>query len=386
MSIWDEDDTPSILPQGEILPDGIMIDETRDQGENFELYVSADGRFDILAARPALAERWVQEGYLQKRMLQIHCDDSGEIDCYLLISPSAQVLLRMTDARVYGHPYYAHVVASCIWHSRQKSTEVNLRDGILCELYSVVLPTYTLAPKIADTALFRNTLRGRFEAEDLRRDHEFDAGQSGLSQITFNEAMGAFNLPRDTITPYFQVGEYVDDFVQLAAHAIITGPLELRQEYQLFATDTDIVLVAFSQKWAEQLQEQGYLENASLKNVQIGRDIIKVLALSRRYAVENLSCRHFGISQADAFQLALNLSRALKHSKSHNLTEALYLQELNAVLPTKFNEFTQSPAAPAATAVLQAQQIIYDVLNHGPFAQGPFLDDVYQACCRIIES
>ena len=67
--VLDLDDTaPSILPVGEMLPDGITIEVDRDRGENYAFYVSADGKYDILAARPELAERWIQEGYLEKRI------------------------------------------------------------------------------------------------------------------------------------------------------------------------------------------------------------------------------------------------------------------------------------------------------------------------------
>ena len=151
-----DDDAPSILPVGEVLPDGIKIGVDRDRGEQFAFYVSEDGRYDILAARPVLAERWVKEGYLEKRMLQIHLNDQDEIDCYLLISPSSHLLGRMTDIRAYGSRYFAHVVASAMWHTRNKDPFINMRDGILCELYGVVLPTYTLTPQIADIALLNN--------------------------------------------------------------------------------------------------------------------------------------------------------------------------------------------------------------------------------------
>ena len=71
--VIDMDETsPSILPIGEVLPDGIKIAVDRDRGEEFAFYVSEDGRFDILAARPALAERWVQEGYWRDRLLLTH--------------------------------------------------------------------------------------------------------------------------------------------------------------------------------------------------------------------------------------------------------------------------------------------------------------------------
>lgn len=322
--VIDMDDTsPSILPVGEVFADGIKIGVDRDRGEEFAFYVSEDGRFDILAARPRLAERWVQEGYLPKRALQIHCDETGEIDCYLLISPSSHILLRLTDARVYSSCYYAHLVATSIWSSRHKDPFVNLRDGILCELYGVVLPTYTKTPKFADVALLLNALRGQYDEEDLRSPSDFKDGNGGLSRMTFNESMSKYKLPTDTIEPYFQVGELVDDFVQMAPGATITGPLELRQEYQIFATDSDVVLLAMSAAWAEKLVEYKLLLQMDMKNVQLGREMIKVLAMPRRKALESFDNRHYGINQQEVYDIALALYRARAKMPEASFTDAL---------------------------------------------------------------
>ena len=375
--VIDMDDTsPSILPVGEMLPDGITIGVDRDRGEEFAFYVSEDGRFDILAARPVLAERWVQEGYLPKRALQIHCDESGEIDCYLLISPSSHILLRLTDARVYGSRYYAHLVATSIWSSRNKDPFINLRDGILCELYGVVLPTYTKTPKFADVALLINSLRGQYDEEDLRSPSDFKDGNGGLSRMTFNESMSKFKLPTDTIEPYFHVGEPVDDFVQMAPGATITGPLELRKEYQIFATDSDVVLLAMSSAWAEKLVENKLLLNMDLKNVQLGRDIIKVMAMPRRKALESFDNRHYGINQQEVYDIALALYRARQKMPQASFKDALYVQSLGLVLPVSFEGGSRG----------EDVMLLRDIITTGPFAQGPFLTDVLTTAIAIVNS
>lgn len=375
--VIDMDDTsPSILPVGEMLPDGITIGVDRDRGEEFAFYVSEDGRFDILAARPALAERWVQDGYLPKRALQIHCDESGEIDCYLLISPSSHILLRLTDARVYGSRYYAHLVATSIWSSRHKDPFINLRDGILCELYGVVLPTYTKTPKFADVALLINSLRGQYDEEDLRAPSDFKDGNGGLSRMTFNESMSKFKLPTDTIEPYFQVGEPVDDFVQMAPGSTITGPLELRKEYQIFATDTDVVLLAMSSAWAEKLVENKLLLNMDFKNVQLGREMIKVMAMPRRKAVESFDNRHYGINQHEVYDIALALYRARQKMPEASFKDALYVQPLGLVLPVTFEGGSRG----------EDVMLLREIVTTGPFAQGPFLTDVLTTAIAIINS
>lgn len=375
--VIDMDDTSSsLLPVGEVLPDGIKIGVDRDRGEEFAFYVSEDGRFDILAAKPALAERWVVEGYLPKRALQLHIDETGEIDFYLLISPSSKILTRITEARSYGCRYHAHVVATAMWATRTKDPFINLRDGLVCELYGVVLPTYTKTPKMADVCLFHNALRGQYDAEDIRSPSDFADGMGGLNRMTMNECFAKFDMAKDVIEPYFQIGEFIDDFVQTAPHAVIAGPLELRKEFQIFATDTDVVLLAMSSEWAQKLIDAKLLMNMDMKNVQIGRDIIRVIALPRRMAVESFDNRHHGVSQKEVFEIALALHRARKTLPEASFKDALYVEELGLVLPTSFEGGSRG----------EDVNIIRDVVTRGPYAQGPFLGDILTSAIAIINS
>lgn len=370
-----EDEKPRILPQGELLPDGIKIDNERDQCEDFAFYVSEDGLYDILAVRPHLAERWLKDGYLATRMLQKHFNAQDELDCYLLISPSSHILSRMTDLRAHSSKYYAHVVATAIWHTRNKDQFINLRDGILCELYGVVLPTYTKTPATADLSLLYNALRGQYDPEDLRNNEDFkrDGKFGGLNRMTFNQALKEHQMQPDTVEPYFQIGEYINDFIQMTSHTMITGALELKEEYQIYATTTDMLLLAMSSAWTNELIERNLLLSMDLKSVQIGREIIRILTLPRRFALESLNNRHFGITQSNAFDLALALQRARRQMPEAQIQDALYVQFLGLILPTKF---TGGSAA-------QDEALIRDVFTIGPFAQSPFLDDVMYSAIAI---
>lgn len=373
--IIDMDDTSeSVLRIGEMFPDGIKIGVDRDRGENFTFYVSEDGRYDVLAAHPSLAERWVREGYLEKRMLQPHFTDTGDIDCYLLISPCSHVLLRLTEARAHGKSYYAHMVACAMWRSRNIDPFINLRDGILCEVYNVVLPTYTKTPRVADAALFNNVLRGQYDSEDLRSPDEFKNGMGGLGTMSFNEALTQHKMALDPVEPYFQVGEPIDDFIQIKNAKIITGALEVRKEFQIFSTDSDIVLLVMDVKWADDLFNHGLLREMDIKPVQLGRTMVKVLPLSRRKALESVSNRHFGITQRDLFDFALAARRLNEKLPNAKIQNALYVQELGVILPTEFEGASET----------EATEVVREVAEVGPFAQGPFLHDVTLAAIGIV--
>lgn len=369
-----EEENESILKIGEKFADGKIIGEELDVAENFAIYVTEDGQFDILAVKAFLKDKWVKDGYLPESAFQKHFDELGNVDCYLFFSPASLVLRRLTEVRVYGSSYYANVVASAFWSSRLKDHNINLRDSIFCELFGVLLPTYTLTPKVADIALFRNTLRGQYDQEDLRSADDFANGKSGLGLLTFKEALKDFNLPVPTVSPYFQQGELVDDFVQLNTQATITGPLVLTEQYQIFSTDSDMLLLAMSGAWADELVERNLLLEMDLKKVQLGREVIKLLALPRSKALEPVNDRHYGLHQADTFEFALALRRARTRLPEASFKSALYIQSLGLILPVQFT----------GTKPNEDLEIVHDVVYTGPFAQGAFLDDVTASCQNIV--
>lgn len=370
-----DDESESFLTKGQILSDGITIGEEHDRGENFTLYVSEDGRYDILAVAPQLAERWLQDSLLPQRALLPHKNASGQLDCYLLISPSALVLIRMTDARVYGSSYYAHLVASGIFYARCNDPECNLRDGILCELYGVILPTYTLTPKIADIALLKNTLRGQYDVEDIRSPSDFSSG-GGLNRTSFKAALAEYDIKVENVEPCLDIGEEVDNVVILPSsyeHVSVTGPLELNKYYQIFSTDTDLVLIALTNEWAQQLFERKLVLQMSFKPMMLAGQRYWFKAFSRRSAVENVDHRHYGVDRSSVFDFALALNRLRKSLPEAHLENALYIKDLDLILPV---EFTGGSYADDI-------KLMRKVVTQGPFAQGPFLDDVLVAALAV---
>ena len=99
-------------------------------------------------------------------------------------------------------------------------------------------------------------------------------------------------------------------------------------------------------------------------------------------------------SAPDAYALAVNLRRAVAQHPENDLEHALYLQEYGLVLPTRFDVFgadgsinlPEGQLVNQASALAQADAIITDAVLHGPFAQGPFLDEVLIACRAIVAS
>lgn len=377
--VIDLDDTSEAhLTQGEVLSDGIVVGSEKDRGEHFTFYVSEDGRFDILAVEPELAQRWLDDCYLPRRALMPHFNVENQLDCYLIISPSSLVFLRLNDARAYGSSYYAHLVASAIYYTRANEHERNLRDGILCELYGVILPCYGLTPKVADIALLNNVLRGQYDIEDLRGPQDFANGLGGLNRITFKQALSEHHIPVPNVDPCLESGEGIDDMVVLPKtyqDVSVTGALELNEYYQIFSTDTDLVVLALSDAWAEELFDRKLVLKMNFKPMLLGGQRFYLKAFSRRKAVENLNRRHHGLSQNGAFKLALALNRLRKVQPEATLNNALYIQELDLVLPVEFN----------GGSYANDVQLLREVITQGPFAQGPFLDDVLVGALAVVK-
>ena len=104
--------------------------------------------------------------------------------------------------------------------------------------------------------------------------------------------------------------------------------------------------------------------------------MIKVLALPRRAALESLDNRHYGINQDDVFTLALAMQRARRKLPEAQLQDALYVQALGLVLPTKF----------AGGSKEQDAKVLQEVVTVGPFAQSPFLDDVLHSAQAVLQA
>ena len=230
--------TDSFLSVGEILPDGLQVSDMLDSAAVWQIYASEDNSALILAVMPDLAKRWVAEGYIKESSVFHHV--SGGREVALLISPSSLIVSPVTAVRFEHSQNYARSFFCALFNSRLKNHEINLRDSIFFELYDVLLPTYTLTRNVADKAIFNNA-SGLSLTEDLSSPD--DLTDPGVSYPYLLKILRDTDCNVCSCDPYLVQGERVDDFLTVEGASVITGPLVIREDFQVFATDSDKVVL-----------------------------------------------------------------------------------------------------------------------------------------------
>jgi hypothetical protein len=348
----------SFIPAGFTLPDGIVFGEKTDDAQSWQRYSSADRRFDLLVVLPELAEKWAEQKLLpQEALLPISVNGK---DYYVLISPSQLRLKRASQIRFKGSRRYALQFLSALMHTRQIDTDTSLRDAIYVELYGVMLPCYGLVPPVSDRALFRNALRGRNDPEDLSSPGDENGGVSFEYARTELEGRG---FAKTSEKPFFVSGETAD--FPGRRSLLVTGPLCLAPQYQIFDTASSKYLLVLEKLWAEALMSTPLLSSMSLDPMVLDGRQVYVLTLSKRFALEPLNDRHYGNDRHSFIELAQAVRRTRAAAPQSRLGDALYVQEIGALLPVSFKDGGKS-----------GRETMAEVLSEGPFAQGPLLDDM----------
>lgn len=352
----------SFVPAGFMLPDGIIFGEKLDEAPSWELYASEDMRFDLLVIKPELAEKWAEQRLLpQHALLPLEINQD---EFYLLISPASLTLKRVTQVRFDGSCRYALSFFSAVQHTRSIDAESSLRDALFCELYSVMLPCYTLVPPVADRALFRNALRGRNDAESLLTPEEMGGG--GLAYFTMKQELKAKGIEIPDEQPLLEPGEPIDDFFAVKGqHQIVTGPLVIRKQYQIFDTSSEHYLILIDRLWGDALLHTTLLSQISLNTIPVYGRSMYVMTLPKRTAVEALDDRHFGYDKYSMMDLAQAIRRTRAAVKNADLTHGLYLAKLGIVLPVEFNAESHDDG-----------KLMWQVIQEGPFSNAPLLEDI----------
>lgn len=348
----------SFIPGGFVLPDGIVFGEKTDDAPSWQRYSSADRRFDLLVVLPELAEKWAAQKLLPQEAL-LPVSFNGH-DYYVLISPASLRLKRASQIRFKGSSRYAMQFLSAMMHTRQIDTDTSLRDAIYVELYGVMLPCYGLVPPVADRALFRNALRGRNDPEDLSMP---DAEAGGVSFEFARKELEGRGYGRQQARPFFVSGETAD--FPGRPSLLVTGPLCLRPQYQIYDTASSKYLLVLEKLWAEALMSTPLLSSMPLVPMVLGGRQVYALTLSKRAALEPLDDRHFGHALYSFIELAQAVRRTRAALPKARLDDALYVQEIGALLPVSFSDGQKG-----------GRETMSAVLSEGPFAQGPLLDDL----------
>ncbi|SPT69244.1 hypothetical protein [Anaerobiospirillum thomasii] len=349
-----------MLREGEILPDGFVIGETLEHAGDWQIYITEDGSNYVLAVSKKLASLWIEGGFLPKRAILDYVNEKGDQIC-LFFSPTSLILQAVGQVRFYGSSRYAASFAGAMWHSRSLNHKVNLRDGIFCELFSVILPTFSITREVADRAIFCNCLQKNTD-EDISSSK--DMKNPGLSFAAFREILKEHGYAVHDKAPLLSVGELVDDYVQTKEHTVITSALEVTDNYEIYSTNQDVYILLLQQSFADMLIDNEVISQIYLKNIQVGSKVVYAKALSKRFALETLNARHYGINLPDAFTLCSVIGKTHREYPYARIADALYVQELKTLLPVDFRQENES-----------IYKIAQDILHDGPFALAPFAQD-----------
>lgn len=357
-----DDDKTSYFPNPYKLPCGITISEKEDETDKWQLYISDDGKFYILAVVEELFRKWTMSHLLSD-------DDFDWVevkgkDLYLLFSPCNLKISRLTNVRANNSLRTAHSLLSAFSHLRQLDLESNLRDGIYIESHSIILPTYSLVGAVSDRALFENAMRGPNDPENLKAP---DGLNDTVSYAYFNNYLKKHALKSNSVPPVFENGEAIDDFMLgYQNKALVTSPLIIRDHFQLFDTTSDRYLLLMNKLWAKALMEASLLSQITLNHVVISSKNYYVISLKKDKMVECMDDRHTGLTKESAMELAQAIRRTRQLLPKAYLLDALYVQELGMLLPSVFT----------SSDVTNDRDLMADCLVNGPFAMAPFMDDI----------
>ena len=356
------------LKKGQSLPDGLEISECLEKRDLWQIYLTHDGKFNVLCAKDAIVSRWIEDGYLDKDVFYKYKSAKHD-DLNLMFVPTSSVLTLANSVRFYGSTRYACSFAGALWHTRSINHKINLRDGIFCEYYGVILPSFSKAREVADRALFLNCF-SKNNDEDISSPSEME--NPGLSYKFFKESLKDHGYRVFVKEPLLQVGEYVDDYVNTKSGTIITSALEVNDKYEIYSTNKDIYILLLNDDYANTLIDKDLISQINLSSIQVGSKRVYAKALSKKFALEPLNYRHFGISVPDAFLLCQTLGRTHREYPYARLADALYIQELALILPVFFASENES-----------IYKIAHDIINLGPFALSPFDKDTVDCLVSI---
>ena len=229
----------------------------------------------------------------------------------------------------------------------------------------MLLPTYSLVGYVNDVALFKNALRDANTPEIL--DSTKDKG-FGLNYFSVRSILQEYGHKLSFTEPLFTTGELIDDFVQIGENALITSPLLINEQYQLFDTTCDKYVLVMDRLWCEALLSTSLLSQIGLNSLPIDGRKYYVLALDKSKALDQLNNRAFGLDKYSLFDLIAAIRHTRELVPQCSMLDGLYVQELGVVLPLTFTKHEKT----------EDVQLMRDVLVNGPFALSNQLDEINQ--------
>lgn len=349
-----------LLSPGQILPGGLEIESKLDRAHNFQIYEVVDGSAQVLVVREALMRRWADDGYLpSSAFMRVEASDGEYV--YALVSPCSLVMGRVSSLRAYGSLRYALNFAAALQFSRTLNPDISFRDGIYCELYGVVLPSYSRVREVCDHALFLNVLSPD-QTEDLSSRAEMSPSELNYYVAAMDLRQHGFALAAEE--PLLHSGEIVEA-AGFDCPERVCGVTALSENFELYALHGEKQLLLLKPRFAQQLIDCALLEAYQLLNLRLGGEFVRALIFSKRQPAETLNDRHYGLDVTSAFRLALALKKSRALTPQADFTDGLYLAALGVVLP-------QGTLAEGMDGKAVDRALFASIIEHGPFANAPF--------------
>lgn len=354
-----DQDSDNYLQADQVLANGIIVSELVDYSDYWQLYISKDGNSHILAVAPKLAKQWIAQKYIKARaFFKIEHQDE---EIYLLISPSSLILQSVNQIKFYDSKRYALSFAAAMFNSRIIDHNINLRDGIYCELYSVILPSYSQARAVADRAIFINAIGKNIE-ENIQSPKEMP--NPGLSYFSVRQELKNASIELNNIEPYLQSGETLDDFIKTTEPLYVCGVVALHEKYQIYHVNSDIQILLMENSFAQDLIDAQLIRQMDLATIQLGFKTVKALSFKKYQALDVLNDRHFGLTKQGALEFAQAVRRTRAHLPYASFKDAIYVQEYGLLFPV---DFTNKD--------VEDDIFVRDIVKEGPFASCAFLEE-----------
>jgi len=177
------------LPQGFCLADGATIGQPLESGADWQIFAT-NGPYNVLLARPELAKKWDDGGFLALSLFTEIV--FGETSFFCLHSPKTYVLASVANCPAPHNEADALAFAYALGETRKLSADKSFHDALYVEQYSRLLPTWTLTPEQEDELVLGSWLSGgvSISTHSFRRLHHLTGWLPVASLAKITRAAG----------------------------------------------------------------------------------------------------------------------------------------------------------------------------------------------------
>lgn len=156
------------LPKGYELQGGSKIRSLLYSGDEWQIF-DTNSSNNILLARPELAKKWVDSGFLEESLFVVVAFGNESFRC--LTSHKKYTLSAVENGKSPETKLDALAFAFALKASRRLTEDASFHDAVYVEQYSIMLPTWTPTQHVADEVVLGTWITGGIviSTESFRR-------------------------------------------------------------------------------------------------------------------------------------------------------------------------------------------------------------------------